>query len=103
MTAAFHEFGRRDAQGAVVHRQRFIQLRHAVMLSAAPPAAVAVRRKGFVQLHHDTPQSGALFHQIDLIARFGQVKGGLDSGNTTPNYHNRTGCLLYCVSLIHEP
>ena len=43
------------------------------------------RREGFVQLGHAPTDGGLLLHNINLIARFGDVQRCLDAGDTAAN------------------
>jgi hypothetical protein len=61
---ALHQLGGDDSHGAVVGGERLVQLRHG---SANPRT---------------------LLHQVDVDARIGQVKGGLDSGDTAPDNYD---------------
>ena len=39
--------------------------------------------EGFVELGHPAADGGLSFHQVDLIARIGNIQRGLDAGNPT--------------------
>jgi hypothetical protein len=47
-----------------------------------------VGRKRFIELGHGTADSRPLFHQIDIIAKFGEIKSSLDTGDTTADNHH---------------
>jgi len=42
-----------------------------------------IGRKGLVELGHDPADHRVLFHQIDIVAEFGEVERGLHSGNAS--------------------
>ena len=65
VSAALHQFWGEDTHGAVISGKRLIQLGH------HPPDG----RRGF--------------HEVDKVPRFGQIKGGLNSGDASPNDEDR--------------
>jgi hypothetical protein len=47
-----------------------------------------IGRKCFIELGHGTAHSRSLFHQIDVISKFGEIKGSLHTGDTTADDHH---------------
>ena len=76
--ADLDQFGRDDSHGAVVGG------------------------KGLVQLGHDPADGRAFFHQINLVARIGKVKGCLHPGDAAADHHDRAHNILGYEFLVHE-
>ena len=52
--------------------------------------------KGLVQAGHDTADGPGFLNQIHLVAKFSQVKGGLDTGHAAAGHHDGSADLSGC-------
>ncbi len=66
VSAALHQFRGEDTHGTVIGG------------------------KGLVQLGHHPADGRGGFHEVDVVPRFRQIKGGLNSGNSSPDDEDRT-------------
>jgi hypothetical protein len=56
-------------------------------------------RESFIQLGHPAADAGCLFDKVYLKPHIGQVKGRLDTSDTTTDYQNRLFCQIQSLQL----
>ena len=78
MPADLDQFGRKNSHGTIIGR------------------------KGLVQLGHGTADRRGFLDQINKEPAIGQIEGGLDTGDATPNYHHHTFNAVIGMDLLHS-